>query len=752
MLFSRTPVPGPGPDRPPSWPGPACRLLPAAVLLAVALLAFAGYLRTGPTTSDDLVYEEQAITGRLGDFVAELAANAGRFHHYLHVGLTAQASRLDSLPARKALSLAVFLAAIGSLSLLVARVAALPALGWLTALFCLALYQDNWHHNILSSYPLVFDSGLLCMAWAGFCLWRHGASGRGGWLAAANLLAFAGFCHYEPFLCYMPVLWGIVWLSGRGGARLRLRTMALASLAVPVYLTLYLGFRFLHPTRYAGNALDLAHPLRILAAMAAYSQSALPLGSFSLNLEYVNRFPAITTGQVFGFGQYLTGLAANWPRLAPAWLALAVLAGGLTYHCLTAGNGRPRFRWLPALLAVYAVYGPNFLVALSPDYQEPTTRGIDWYVTSTFSGYAVAVLLALAGLWLTGRLAGRPGLGRTVAGGLAVLVAATTLVNASVNASVLESKVASASRWRAAALLAKSPALAQMPEGAVLVAPDLFAPVNVELTGPGYWEAFLARRSGRHVRVVEGLDPGHPPALPVYVLRRLSAPTAEETVIALARVSRLGPPHPDPYAARPDAPTLWADRVDVVVDATNRFFDLLCQDGPSWRVLPVSAAGRRGLGETVVTGADMAVGALTLVPAGTLAPAPDPVGGGASLTLRFGDGFTLPERALTGPMVFAGNTGEVILHNPGPAPAAARLDFALIAFSPVRLAVAGPGLDTAIASTGLSTPITLALPDLPAGTSRLVFTVIPPEAAPGKRFGILGATLTPQSGPAPALP
>lgn len=70
------------------------------------------------------------------------------------------------------------------------------------------------------------------------------------------------------------------WLAGRGGPRERLRAMALASLAVPVYLAIYVGFRLLHPSQYAGNALDFAHPLRVLTAMAAYSQSALPWGRF----------------------------------------------------------------------------------------------------------------------------------------------------------------------------------------------------------------------------------------------------------------------------------------------------------------------------------------------------------------------------------------------------------------------------------------------------------------------------------------
>lgn len=745
-LHPRAPEPEAGRDG-----RPLCRFLVVACLAAVALLAFAGTLRTGPTTSDDLVYEEQAITGRLGAFAHELAAGAGRFHHYLHVGLTALPYGLDSLPARKALALAAFLAAIGSLSFVAARVAGRPALGFLTALLCLAFYQDNWHHNILTSYPLVFDSGLLCLAWAGYCLWRHGLSGRTGWLAAANILAFLGFCHFEAFLCYMPVLWAVIWLTGRQPRARRLRTMALASLAVPVYLAIYLAYRQLHPSEYAGNALALGDPLLVLRTIVAYSRSALPLGSFHLNLDYVNRFPTVTTGLVLDFAQYLAQLAAGWSRLAPSWLALAVLTGGLACHLLTAATARPRLRPLAALTAVYAVFCPNFLIALSPKYQEPTTRGIDWYVTSTFSGYAVALCLALAGLWLAGRLAGRPKLRRAVIGLLAVLAAATALVNASVNGAVRESKIAAASRWRAATLLARSPALDAVPEGALIVAPDLFAAVNVELPGPDYWNAFLARRTGRHVRIIAALDPAAPPALPVFALRRLSAPTAEETSIALARVTRLGPPAPDPYAKAPDAPTLFADRVDIVTDATNRFFDVLYQEGTAWRLAPAHAVGRRGLAETALAGADLAVASLALVPAGTLAPFVP-----AALTLRFGSGFTPPERAITGDIVWAGDCGELAVENRGQDPAVALLDFTLIALAPVRLAATGPGLATEIPSAGLSTPVSLFLPSLPAGTSRLILCVGPSDAAPqgpsAKRFGVLGATLSPAAGTAPALP
>lgn len=719
----------------------ATRFFAALCLAAVAVLAFWGYLRTGPATSDDLYYEQNVLAGRLGALTTELASGSGRFHHYLHVGLTSLPYFLDSLPLRKALSLSVFLAAIASFCFVASRIAGPPWLGPLATLFALALYQDNWHHNILTAYPLVFDSGLLCITWAGWCLWRHGRTGRRGWLAGANVLAFAACCHFEAFLAYAPLMWGIVWLSGRGRPRQRLRTMAAASLGFVAFVVASLVYRALHPSQYAGNALHLSDPVGIAKTVAAYSLSALPLGAFRFNVDVINRFPTATSRLVLDLGQYLGELAVHWPRLAPAWLGLALLAGGLTYHLLTRERGlRLGWRILPGCLAVYAVLCPNLLIALSPKYQKPAAAGLAWYVTSSFSGYAVALALAAACLLLCDRLAGRPRARQALAGGLAVLVAAATLVTASVNASVRISKVAATARWRAAALAVDSPAFAAVPDGATLVAPDLFAAINEEKPRDGYWETWFARHAGKALHVVAAAPETLPADTPVFALRRLSPITDEETAVALARVTRLGPPNADPYAPRPDAPTLLVDAASVVADAGNRYFDVLCQQGTHWRLIPADTVGRRGLAETTVArgdGAPIAFDALALVPVRAITPAePSPT------LVRFGEGFTPPERAITGDIVWAGEAGTLRLTNRTDAPAAVRLSFTLIALTPVRLSVDGPGLIREIASAGLSTPVALDL-TLPPGETTLTLRALPPGNVAAKRFGLLGARLDP---------
>lgn len=722
------------------------RFFTVLCLTAVAVLAFWGYLRTGPATSDDLYYEQNVLAGRLGALTTELATGSGRFHHYLHVGLTSLPYFLDSLPLRKALSLTVFLAAIVVYGRTAARIAGPPGLGSLAILLALAFYQDNWHHNILTAYPLVFDSGLLCISFAALCLWRQGRDGGRGFLVATNLLAFAACCHFEAFLAYAPLFWGIVWLSGRGGVTRRLWRMAAASAGFVAFVLATLGYRALHPTQYAGNAVNLGEPLRIAKTVVAYSFSALPLGSFPFNCDTINRFPVATDHLVLTLGQYCGALARHWPRFSPAWIALGLVAGGLTYHLLTRPETpRTRLRALPLLLGFYAVICPNLLLALSPKYQKPAAAGTAWYVTSSFSGYAIAVILAALGLWLCARLADRPRGRRVLAGGLAVLVAVVALVTASINASVRASKIAAAARWRAAALAVAAPDFAAVPDGALLVAPDLFTPVNEEKTRDGYWEAWFAHHAGKRLHVVPEAPATLPAGAAVLALRRLSGLTDPVTAVALARVARPGPPNADPYALRPDAPTLFAGTVLVISDAGNRYADVLFEDGGSWRLVPANTVGRRGLAETTLTAASpagIALGSLALVPARSFAAAaPSPV------LLRFGPGFSPAERAITGDIVWAGDAGTLRLVNGTNAPAPARLTATLIALSPVRLRVDGPGPVREIATAGLSTPLALDL-ELPPGTTTVRLRALPPDTGATKRFGLLGARLTTPQGPA----
>lgn len=717
---------------------PAGRFLAILCLSALAGLAFWGYLRTGPTTSDDLVYEQAVATGRLGFICSELATKSGRFHHYLHVGLTSLPYHLDGWPARKAVGLAATLAAMTALALLAARLAANPALGLLTAALLLALFQDNWHHNILTAYPLVFDSGLLWLLAAGYALLRHGETDKARWLVLANVAMFLAFCHFEAFVAYLPVLAGVVWLTGRGSAGKRLRTLCAAFVAVPVYLAVYLGYRLTHPSHYAGNALDLSSPWRVLETALAYSASALPLGAFGLNLDSINRFPVATSRYVLSFGQYLGDLAANWAAVSPAWIAASLLAGGLTYACLRQGDGSLRLRPLALLLAGYAVICPNLLIALTPKYQEPALRGDSWYVTSTFSFYALAVLFALAGLTLAGRLPQR--LRRPLAAATGLLVGLAALVNASVNASVLQSKIAAAARWRVAELAVRSPALLAVPDGATLLAPDLFTAVAVELVEPDYWDDFFARKTGRRFHVVPRLEttlpPDSAPGAPIFALRRLSAPTEPATALVLARVARLGPPPADPYARDPDAPTLFADEAMVAVDATNRLFDLLYREHDGWKLVPATVGGRRGLSETHLAGGDIVLASVALFPARTLEAA-----GTSPAVLRFGQGFSPPERAVTGDVVWAGRTAGLTLDNAAAAPVRVRLTATLVALAPVRLSAAGIGVETTFVSSGPATPIVLDM-TLPPGRSAVTLAADGPDGSSDKRFGLLGAALS----------
>lgn len=718
---------------------PTGRFLAGLALCALAVLAFWDVPRSGPTASDDLTYEQAVLEGRIGAFSAALAAGSGRFHHYLHVGLTSLAYRMDSPPLRRAAALAGFLGVIAALAALAARLSRRPELGLLVAALALSLYQDNWHHNILTAYPFVFDSGMLCLLGAGYALVRRSETGRAGWLVVANLALFLAFCHFEAFVASVPILAGLVWLTAPGGARDRLRALVPAFAVLPVYAAVYLGYRLAHPSQYAGNALDLTSPAAILKTAWAYSRPALPLGGFAFNLEYVNRFPQFTKAYVLSFGQYLSELAANLSLLSPAWVALALLAGGLTYVCLDR-TARTRLPWLAWLLCAYGVVCPNLLIALSPKYQEPAASGLAWYVTTTFSFYAVAVLLALGSLVLAGRLPARTR--RVLAAGLGLAVGLAALVNASVNASVRDSKIAAGARWRVAALACQSRLIAGLPEGARLVAPDLFAAVNTELAGPDYWQAYFRAHAGRGLTVAPDLGQADPDKTPVYVLRRLSGPLDRDTALVLARVTGLGPAPADPYAAAPDAPALLAGQAVVAMDAANRFFDLVFRDASGWRVAPLAVGGGR-FSRTDIEGDGLSPASMARLPARSLA-----TGEAAPVILRFGQGFSAPERSVTGDVAWAGDTAELALVNSTSAVARVTLTATAAAPAPVTVAIDGALLPDGATfdCSALVTPLSLPL-SLPPGRHGLRLRALPPSGAE-KRFGLIGARLIPQT-PAP---
>ncbi|HCR12440.1 MAG TPA: hypothetical protein DIU49_03785, partial [Desulfovibrio sp.] len=201
----------------------------------------------------------------------------------------------------------------------------------------------------------------------------------------------------------------------------------------------------------------------------------------------------------------------------------------------------------------------------------------------------------------------------------------------------------------------------------------------------------------------------------------------------------LGPPNADPYAPHPDAPALFADKAMVTTDAGNRSFDLLYQDDGRLRCIPADTVGRAGLAETLLDAPDggIALDSVALVPARSFTPS-EP----SRMLLRFGQGFSAPERAITGDIVWAGEAGELRLRVEGDASVRARLACTLIALVPVRLTVEGQGISREIASTGLATPVTLDLP-LPPGETRLALRALPPGNASPKRFGLLGASLAP---------
>jgi hypothetical protein len=284
--------------------------------------------------------------------------------------------------------------------------------------------------------------------------------------------------------------------------------------------------------------------------------------------------------------------------------------------------------------------------------------------------------------------------------------------------------------------------MAGLPEGARLIALDLFAAVNTELAGPEYWQTYFRAHAGRGLTVAPELGEADPAKTPVYLLRRLSGPLDRDTALVLARVSALGPAPADPYAADPDAPALLAGQAVVAMDAANRFYDLVYRDASGWRLAPLSVGGGR-YSRTDIAGDGLMPASMARLPARSLT-----TGEAAPAVLRFGPGFSAPERSVTGDVVWAGDAAELVLVNSGPEVVRVTLAAEITAPAPLSLAIdgapapAGAVLDCSALVTPLSLPLAL-----PPGRHALRLRALPPTGAE-KRFGCIHARLV----PAPAAP
>ena len=378
------------------------------------------------------------------------------------------------------------------------------------ALLCatvfLAFFALKWDGSILTTYPLItWPAGIACAC--ALLAGRAYVQGRGArWqLAAAGLLLLFALFNNEGVTVTFIILSLLSVAAnaaqvGRadGGLARRSRQLLLVFLvAAAVYSVLYVGWRLLYPSIYAGNTLAPFDVQRFTVTLFHFSTSGSALHELiaPLSLWYADAFGGARIS--YALGQYWTGLAA-----APLALLAGALAGWLLWRQLAGGAAQPATatarRWALAGGVLVALV-PILPVALVGNYQVwAMDMGVRAYSHTIFAYFGWSLVLAALLTGLAARL-GQRRYYRALVLALALGSGVLATLTYRANDAIARDMRPEAGRW---ALVNRAVAANQaLYQSDVLWAPGLPQRSQYGSLYPRYWEDYVAARFGQKTEV-----------------------------------------------------------------------------------------------------------------------------------------------------------------------------------------------------------------------------------------------------------
>jgi hypothetical protein len=476
------------------------------------------------------------------------------------------------------------------------------------ALLCATLFLGffalKWDGSILTTYPLItWPAGIACAGalMAGRAWTRPG--GQRWQLAAAGLLLFCALFNNEGVtLAFIAVALLSVGANAAelGSAangtvagllpRRSAQLLAVFLAAAAAYSALYLGWRLLHPSSYAGSALAPFNARRIIVTLIHFSTSGSALHELFAPLK-------LPHADTFGGSAALSySLRQYWPGLATAPLALlaGALTGSLLWTLLRGGARQPAAaaRATPLRCALAGGLAmallPILPVALVGNYQVwAMDMGVRAYSHTIFAWFGWSLVLAA----LLAALARRFGRGRIGAALLLLLVLASGLLAAlayRANDAIAFDMRPEAGRW---ALVNRAVAANQaLFQSDALWIPALAQRSQYGQLYPRYWEQYAAARFGLKTEVAVRIPDINDQMHGVLMLEYAWDASARRMVALMMRYRK--------DAA--DGPYLGG-RIAVDLDGAGAADKYLLQyrAGAALRRVPVAALaaapGRRGL-------------------------------------------------------------------------------------------------------------------------------------------------------------
>lgn len=413
-----------------------------ALLLALSWSRLWGL---GLTHTDDAVWALRAwdTPGSIFDTepVGEWARRQGRFWAFVSGALMLHVIKWNATAYGELLRFAGF-AGFFAMFHFAVRTYCSARIALLAATLNLALAMVRWDGSILTTYPLITWVAGIALCAALVCGKRYAGGASAGWLVAAVLLLFFSFMNNEGVTAAFVVLAFLAAFatSAESPERSR-RFMGAVAIAAAAYAALYVGWRLLHPSQYAGHELSWRlQPFLMTFWHFSTSGSVLHDLAWPYSVTFAEPQAGVTHEQVYRVGSHWMQAAAS----PSAWIA-AGLSGMLVLRGARMHAVAMRSTWHAVVAGLVVALVAIAPVALSAMYQGwVMEKGIRAYSHTPLAHFGWSLVLAGLLAHVFDRGAGR----RIVALVPAVLVAVLAALASATNDDIVDDMRPEAGRWR----------------------------------------------------------------------------------------------------------------------------------------------------------------------------------------------------------------------------------------------------------------------------------------------------------------
>jgi len=473
------------------------------LLLLLAVITLQPLFSGGFTTHDDATIAINEWSGVTWKITKLQSLGQGRFTFFWGFPLSAVPFIIDSRVwylAWKFGAVFMLLAALyySVLQSFKSSWIALAAIG-----IYLAIMQNGWEHNALTSYAFVFNF------YATLFLISLGLFVKAIDQKSLALAVISGVMYFfalgsELFVLFFSFYIAVVLSRGAPEEsivkRLNSGRNYILAIFLPLvtYLAIYVVWRHLHPSNYEGMKLNAFNLLAIVKVISTYSLSAFPLASFHFYTA---------PGDPFGFASP-SSLRSVLAELNVVHIIKPAVIGFLFAKLMTSDNFTvPKNKTLiaGAALACAGIFLPNILLGFTERHQSWVGGGTYSYVYTYYSFISMVVFLALILAYANAK--SRLWHPRLRLALISFVVVATMILGFAVELRnqhfAFDQKLAHR-KWQLMDVVIESHAFMDIPDGSIVVAPTLLTSTRgYAAVSADDWSNYVKYKTSKNIKFVE---------------------------------------------------------------------------------------------------------------------------------------------------------------------------------------------------------------------------------------------------------